>query len=109
MAFGAAPTSTVEKKEAERARGEMIAEAVEAVDLEPDDRHRQPYGLVHGGVYCSIVESLGSVGSATYAVDRGMVGAVGLSNSTDFLRSHREGRLNARATPIHGRCETWQK
>jgi len=69
--------------------------------LEPDDRHRQPYGLVHGGVYCSIVESLGSVGSATYAIDRGMVGAVGLSNSTDFLRSHREGRLNARATPIH--------
>ena len=69
--------------------------------LEPDDRHRQPYGLIHGGVYCSIVESLGSVGSATYAIARGMIGAVGLSNSTDFLRSHRDGRLDARATPIH--------
>lgn len=69
--------------------------------LEPDDRHRQPYGLVHGGVYCSIVESLGSVGSATYAMSQGMVGAVGVSNSTDFLRSHRDGRLDARATPIH--------
>ncbi len=69
--------------------------------LEPDDRHRQPYGLVHGGVYCSIVESLGSVGSATYAMERGMAGAVGLANSTDFLRSHRDGRLDARATPIH--------
>ena len=69
--------------------------------LEPDDRHRQPLGLIHGGVYCAMVESLGSVGAAAYATARGMVGAVGLSNSTDFLRSHREGRLEARATPIH--------
>lgn len=77
--------------------------AVDLVEahLEPDDRHRQPYGLVHGGVYCAIVESLGSVGSAAYAMGRGMVGSVGLSNSTDFLRSHREGRLDAVATPIH--------
>jgi uncharacterized protein (TIGR00369 family) len=78
--------------------------------LDPVDRHRQPYGLVHGGVYCAIVESLGSVGSAAYAMERGMLGAVGLSNSTDFLRSHREGRLEARATPIHqGRSQQlWQ-
>jgi uncharacterized protein (TIGR00369 family) len=69
--------------------------------LEPDDRHHQPYGLVHGGVYCSIVESLGSVGAAAYATGRGMIGAVGLSNTTDFLRSHRKGRLDGRATPIH--------
>lgn len=69
--------------------------------LDPDDRHRQPYGLVHGGVYCSIVESLGSVGSAAFAIERGMVGAVGMSNATDFLRSHRDGRLEATATAIH--------
>lgn len=69
--------------------------------LHPDDRHRQPYGLVHGGVYCSIVESLGSVGSALYAAQQGKVGAVGLSNSTDFLRSHRDGVLRATATPLH--------
>lgn len=78
------------------------ASATEVVaHLDPDDRHRQPYGLVHGGVYCSIVESLGSIGSAIYAIERGMVGAVGLNNSTDFLRSHRDGEMNARATPIH--------
>ena len=69
--------------------------------LDPDDRHHQPYGLIHGGVYCSIVESLGSVGAAAYAMDQGVDGAVGLSNSTDFLRFHREGRLDARGTPIH--------
>ena len=69
--------------------------------LDPDDRHRQPYGLVHGGVACSIVESLGSVGSAAFAVEQGMVGPVGMSNTTDFLRPHRDGRLEARATAIH--------
>lgn len=69
--------------------------------LDPDDAMRQPYGLVHGGVYCSIVESLGSVGSALHARSLGMQGAVGVSNSTDFLRSHRDGRLIARATPNH--------
>lgn len=69
--------------------------------LDPRDELRQPYGLVHGGVYCTIVESLGSVGSALYAQSLGMAGAVGVSNSTDFLRSHRDGRLTAVATPIH--------
>lgn len=78
--------------------------------LDPTDELRQPYGRVHGGVYCSIVESLGSVGSALYAQSLGMPGAVGVSNSTDFLRSHREGRLTAVATPIHrGRTQQlWQ-
>lgn len=79
---------------------DMSAERVTAY-LIPDERHRQPFGLVHGGVYCSIVESLGSVGSSIYAVENGMLGSVGVNNSTDFLRSHRDGRLNAVATPIH--------
>ena len=79
---------------------EMSADRVTA-SLLPDDRHRQPFGLVHGGVYCSIVESLGSVGSSLYALEHGMLGSVGVNNSTDFLRSHRDGRLNAVATPIH--------
>lgn len=69
--------------------------------LDPTDELRQPYGLVHGGVYCSIVESLASVGSALYAQSCGMAGAVGVSNTTDFLRWHRDGRLMAVATPIH--------
>ena len=88
---------------------EVSSERVTA-HLDPDDRHRQPYGLVHGGVYCSIVESLGSVGSALFAMEAGMKGAVGVSNSTDFLRSHRDGRLVAIATPIHqGRSQqVWQ-
>ena len=60
----------------------------------------QPYGLLHGGVLCSIVETLGSVGGAAWFGDRGNV--VGTSNHTNLLRSARDGaRLQAVATPVH--------
>ncbi len=59
----------------------------------------QPYGLLHGGVLCSVVETVGSVAGAMWFGDRGNV--VGTSNHTNFLRAVREGRLTARATPIH--------
>ena len=60
----------------------------------------QPYGLLHGGVLCSIVETLGSVGGAVWFGDRGHV--VGTSNHTNFLRAVREGDvLTAVATPVH--------
>jgi 1,4-dihydroxy-2-naphthoyl-CoA hydrolase len=63
--------------------------------------HTQPYGVVHGGVYCSIVESLASVGAATWAMEKGLVGVVGVHNATDFLRSTREGTLLGEAVPVH--------
>jgi 1,4-dihydroxy-2-naphthoyl-CoA hydrolase len=59
----------------------------------------QPYGLLHGGVLCSVVETVGSVAGATWFGDRGQV--VGTSNHTNFLRAVREGVLTAVATPIH--------
>lgn len=59
----------------------------------------QPYGLLHGGVLCSVVETVGSVAGATWFGERGRV--VGTSNHTNFLRAVREGVLTARATPIH--------
>lgn len=64
-----------------------------------DERHLQPYGIVHGGVYCSAVESSASIGAALWYGERGRV--VGVSNQTDFLRSARDGRMTATATPIH--------
>lgn len=63
------------------------------------DQHLQAYGIVHGGVYCSVVESSASIGAALWFGDRGRV--VGVTNHTDFLRSAREGRLRAVASPIH--------
>jgi uncharacterized protein (TIGR00369 family) len=62
-------------------------------------QHLQPFGIVHGGVYCSVVETAASVAGAAWLGDRGQV--VGVNNQTDFLRAVREGRLTARAAPIH--------
>lgn len=59
----------------------------------------QPYGILHGGVLCAIVETVGSVGAALWYGDRGNV--VGVSNSTDFIRATRSGTLNVVGTPIH--------
>ena len=57
----------------------------------------QPYGLLHGGVLCTVVETVGSIsGAAWYG---GAV--VGTSNHTNFLRSSKEGRLTARSRPVH--------
>jgi uncharacterized protein (TIGR00369 family) len=70
--------------------------------------HHQPFGIVHGGVYCAVVESAASVGAAMWLADRGQV--VGVSNHTDFLRSASAGRMTATATPVHrGRSQQlWQ-
>ena len=59
----------------------------------------QPYGIVHGGVLCSIVESCASMGAGMWFADRG--GVVGVSNHTNFLRASRSGTLSIEATPIH--------
>jgi uncharacterized protein (TIGR00369 family) len=59
----------------------------------------QPFGLLHGGVLCSVVETLGSVAGAMWFGERGNV--VGVNNHTSFLRGVREGVLTGTATPIH--------
>lgn len=68
----------------------------------------QPFGIQHGGVYCSVVETAASVGASVWLGDRGTV--VGVSNQTDFLRAVRDGELTAVGTPIHrGRSQQlWQ-
>ena len=63
------------------------------------EKHHQPYGIVHGGVHASVVETLGSVGSAVWFGERGKV--VGVSNSTDFFRAVSKGELVSTAVPIH--------
>lgn len=75
-------------------------EVVAALDV--DDRHKQPFGLVHGGVYALVAESAASIGGALTAIPAGG-SAVGLSNNTAFLRPFvGEGRLTSTARRIHG-------
>jgi 1,4-dihydroxy-2-naphthoyl-CoA hydrolase len=61
--------------------------------------HLQAYGIVHGGVYSGIIESLASIGAAIHAMAEGK-SVVGLENHTSFLRAVREGTLHAVATPL---------
>lgn len=59
----------------------------------------QPFGILHGGVHCSVVETLASLGAALWLGERGRV--VGVSNSTDFYRASTAGELKSRAHPLH--------
>ncbi len=72
-------------------------------------QHRQPQGIVHGGVYASIIESLASVGAALDVMPHGK-NVVGLENATSFVRAAREGTLRAKALPITRgrRTQVWE-
>ena len=63
------------------------------------EKHHQPYGIVHGGVHASVVETLGSIASALWYGEQGK--CVGVSNHTDFYRAVSQGRLTSVATPVH--------
>jgi len=67
------------------------------VDLGPD--HHTPWGVVHGGLYATIVESAGSIGASAAVLERGQF-AVGVNNSTDFLRSTTGCRASVTAEPL---------
>lgn len=72
--------------------------------------HLQAYGIVHGGVYCGVIETLASVGAAMHAMARGQT-VVGLENHTSFVRAVSVGaRLRATAKPItRGRqSQAWE-
>ncbi len=80
------------------------------VELSPDggraqltitDELLQPWGIMHGGVYCAIVESLASVSAHVWLSEHGGGTVVGVNNNTDFLRAIGSGTVTAVATPIH--------
>ena len=67
---------------------------------------KQPAGLVHGGVYASIAESIASFGTGIAVARQGEM-AMGLSNATSFLRPITEGVIHAHATRVHRGRTTW--
>ena len=66
----------------------------------------QPMGLVHGGVYASLAESMASLATALAVMPEGDV-ALGLTNNTSFLRPITEGAVHAIATRVHRGRTTW--
>ncbi|MEO0326034.1 MAG: PaaI family thioesterase [Myxococcota bacterium] len=73
------------------------------------DGLKQPYGIVHGGVHCSVIETVCSTGAALASMSRGQ-STVGLENSTSFLKAVREGTLTVTATPLTRgrRSQVWE-
>jgi uncharacterized protein (TIGR00369 family) len=94
------------------ASGFVVTEAggrrvVGHVDLGPDQH--TPWGVVHGGVYCTVIESAASIGASAAVMEHGQF-AVGVDNSTSFLRPMVAGRVDVVAEPIQqGRTlQLWQ-
>lgn len=73
--------------------------------LDLGGQHHTPWGVVHGGVYTTVIESVASVGASAAVFERGQF-AVGVNNTTDFLRSLREGSVDIVGEPvIQGRVQ----
>lgn len=70
----------------------------------------QVHGIVHGGVWATLIETAASIGAGLWHDEHEQGDTVGVSNTTDFLRAVREGIVSAHATPIHrGRLQQlWQ-
>jgi 1,4-dihydroxy-2-naphthoyl-CoA hydrolase len=78
---------------------------LEWLELEPDFAHvqfrvrenlKQPLGLMHGGIYAAVAETVASVATVNNVWRDGLVGA-GLSNYASFLRPITDGRVDVRA------------
>ncbi|MGL6235523.1 MAG: PaaI family thioesterase [Segniliparus sp.] len=79
--------------------GEISGASV-AAELAVTEDHLQPHGIVHGGIYASVVETLPSVGGTVWLGGKGY--CVGVHNATDFFRPTRAGAtLRAKAVPVH--------
>ena len=66
----------------------------------------QPMGIVHGGIYAAIAETLASMGTADGVLELGKV-PLGMSNNTSFLRPVGEGRVHAEARAFHRGRTSW--
>jgi 1,4-dihydroxy-2-naphthoyl-CoA hydrolase len=87
----------------------------ELLELEPDrargrfpveDRVRQPYGIVHGGAYAALAETICSAATHMAVAGDGRM-AVGQSNHTSFLRPVSSGMVHAEAVPRHRGRTSW--
>jgi 1,4-dihydroxy-2-naphthoyl-CoA hydrolase len=88
--FVAAAGLIIDEVSGTRVRGHL--------DLGPE--HHTPWGVVHGGVYTTAVESAASIGASAAVADRGQY-SVGVHNGTDFLRASTTGRADVLAEPLH--------
>lgn len=79
---------------------ELSTDGVKA-HLTVEPHLHQPMGIVHGGVWCTVVESMASVSAHLWLTENGGGNVVGVNNSTDFLRAVTEGTVFGVSEPIH--------
>ncbi|WP_333617975.1 PaaI family thioesterase [Dietzia sp.] len=98
------PDVSLESASAFVAASGFVVESVDARScrgyVELGEDHFTPWGVVHGGVYATIIESAASIGASAAVRDRGQF-AVGLHNGTDFLRPSTGGVADVAAEPLH--------
>lgn len=82
------------------------SEQTASARFEVRDHHKQPFGLVHGGLYAALAESICSMATGVAVWDEGKV-ALGQVNETSMLRPVSEGHVNARAKRRHAGRTTW--
>ena len=107
--------------EPERRRPARADSFIELIGLEVDDLVEvgvrtarlpvvpgvcQPMGIVHGGVYAAIAETLASVGTADGVIELGNI-PLGMANNTSFLRPVSDGHVHARAEAFHRGRTSW--
>ena len=83
-----------------------VSDAEVRAQVQVREEIKQPMGLVHGGVYAAIAESMASLATAMAVGEQGAT-AVGLSNATSFLRPTLGGTIHARGTRLHRGRTTW--
>ena len=76
------------------------------VSFEVRDNLKQPLGLLHGGIYCAVAETLASVATVRVVWREGMIGS-GLSNSASFLRPIKAGTVHVVARCRHHDDREW--
>ena len=98
VTHGLNETLGIELLEPGDADGRAVFEVVDAV--------RQPFGLVHGGVYSTVAETVASAMTYAAVEGDGML-AMGQSNTANFMRPVTEGRVHATGRVIHRGRTTW--
>ena len=71
-----------------------------------EKRVQQPFGLVHGGAYMALAESMASVATFVAVAGDGNI-AVGQANDNHFFRPATAGFVHAEGTPIHRGRTSW--
>jgi 1,4-dihydroxy-2-naphthoyl-CoA hydrolase len=85
---------------------ETISDTEATARVAVRDEIKQPAGLVHGGVFASIAESITSLATWLTVREDGL-SAQGLSNQTSFLRPILDGTVHATARLRHRGRTTW--